>query len=54
VSRDVIRELIEKKTSKVIKNLPDNEAGWAVHYAFFAPAGFTDAARSFVRSTTGS
>jgi AAA+ ATPase superfamily predicted ATPase len=45
VRRNVVRELIEKKTPKVIKSLPDTGAGWTMHYAFFARAGFTDAAR---------
>lgn len=45
VRRSVIRELIETKTSKVLESLPDAGAGWAVHYAFFARAGFTDTAR---------
>jgi AAA+ ATPase superfamily predicted ATPase len=43
--RSVIRELVETKTPKVLKELPDGE-GWKVHYAFFARAGFTDAARA--------
>ncbi len=46
VRRDVIRELIETKTSKVLKDLPEGGEGWLVHYAFFARAGFTDAART--------
>ncbi len=39
VARPVIRELVEK-TSLVV---PGDD--WQVHYAFFARAGFTDAAR---------
>jgi len=45
VGRSVIRELVETKTPKVLKELPGGE-GWKVHYAFFARAGFTDAARA--------
>ena len=45
VRQSVIRELVETKTPKVLKELPDGE-GWKVHYAFFARAGFTDAARA--------
>jgi hypothetical protein len=45
VKRDVVRELIEEKTPLVLKTLPDAGEGWAVHYAYFARAGFTDAAR---------
>ncbi len=46
VRRDVIRELIETKTPKVLKDLPEGGQGWSVHYAFFGRAGFTDAART--------
>ncbi len=46
VKRNVVPELIAKKTPKVLKLLPDDGAGWTVHYAFFARAGFTDAARA--------
>ena len=45
VKRDVVRELIDKKTPLVLKTLPDAGEEWCVHYAFFARAGFTDAAR---------
>jgi hypothetical protein len=38
--------LIEEKAPRVLKELPDGGAGWAVHYAFFARAGFTDAAQA--------
>ena len=50
VGRDVVRELMEKKTPKVLKALPDAGEGWSVHYAFFARAGFTDAARTEAES----
>jgi len=46
VKRDVIRELIETKTPKVLQTLPEGSQGWQVYYAFFARAGFTDAARA--------
>ena len=45
VRRSVIRELVDTKTPRVLKVLPDGE-GWKVHYAFFARAGFTGAARA--------
>ncbi len=45
VGQDVVRELIEVKTPKVLKALPGEGEGWRVHYAFFARAGFTAAAR---------
>jgi hypothetical protein len=46
VGRSVIRDLIESKAPKVLKDLPGEGQGWQVHYAFFARAGFTDAARA--------
>jgi len=46
VGRDVIRALIQEKTPKVLKTLPEMGNGWTVHYAFFARVGFTDAARA--------
>jgi AAA+ ATPase superfamily predicted ATPase len=46
MSRAVVRELLEAKTPKVLKDLPDERAGWRVRHAFFARAGFTDAARA--------
>ena len=53
VKRDVVRELIGAKTPKVLKTLPDAGEGWAVHYAFFARAGFTDAACGEAESVGG-
>jgi len=50
VSRWVVRELVEVKTPKVLRALPDGGAGWAVHYALFARAGLTDAAQEEARS----
>ena len=47
VPRSVVRELIEEKTPRVLKGLPDAGAGWTVHYAFFARAGLTTAAQEF-------
>jgi hypothetical protein len=45
VGRSVIRDLLETKTPKALRDLPGEGAGWHVHYAFFSRAGFTDAAR---------
>ena len=45
VSRQVITELIEKKTPKLLQSLPDKGAGWEVHYAFFGRHSFTTAAK---------
>ena len=46
VGRAPLRELIETKTPKVLTALPDTGTGWTVHYAFFARAGFTEAAQA--------
>jgi hypothetical protein len=46
VGRDVIAKLIAQKTPRVLQALPDQGAGWHVHYAFFARAGFTEAAQA--------
>ena len=46
VGRAVVRELVEAKTPKVLAALPERGAGWTVHYALFARAGFTEAARA--------
>jgi hypothetical protein len=46
VSRSVVRELIEKKSPRVLRRLPGEDVDWTVHYAFFARAGFTEAAQA--------
>jgi len=46
VGRNVIRELIQEKAPKALQALPETGKGWQVHYAFFARAGFTEAARA--------
>lgn len=42
----IVRELIETKTPKVLKLLPEEGDGWHVHYAFFSRSGFTDDGRA--------
>jgi len=50
VRRDVIRNLLEEKSPRLLRDLADAIGeGWTVHYAFFARAGFTDAARSLAQ-----
>jgi hypothetical protein len=44
IDRQIVRELIEKKTPKVIQSLPDSGTGWRVHYVFFSRGGVTPAA----------
>jgi AAA+ ATPase superfamily predicted ATPase len=46
VDRAVITELIEKKTPRVLRSLPDKGDGWTVHYAFFGRSDFTAAAQA--------
>ena len=46
IRRQVVRELIETKTPKVLKQLPEKGDGWRVHYAFFSRSGFTAEARA--------
>ncbi|MCE7989763.1 MAG: ATP-binding protein [Caldilinea sp. CFX5] len=45
LDRQVIRELIEEKAAKVRRDLAETGTTWQLHFAFFARAGFTDAAR---------
>lgn len=44
VSRQIVRELIDRKVPLVTCDLPAEGAGWQIHYALFARAGFTAAA----------
>ena len=45
VDRGVIRELVDK-TPKVVPAAGGSDTAWQVHYAYFARAGFTEAARA--------
>ena len=53
VDRQVVRELIEEKGPTVRSELPDKGAGWTLHYAVFARAGFTDAAIAEINARGG-
>jgi hypothetical protein len=50
VGQDIVREMVERKAPLVLQALPAAGEGWAVHYAFFARAGFTEAARSLAQT----
>ncbi len=50
IDRRVVRELVEKKTSKVLKDMSVSGDDWRVHYVFFARRGFTDAARAYAEA----
>jgi AAA+ ATPase superfamily predicted ATPase len=43
VAREVLTELIDKKTPKVLKVLPEAGDKWTVHHGLFSRAGFTPA-----------
>lgn len=45
IDRETVRELIYDKAPKVLNNLTAHSIQWKVYFAFFARAGFTDAAR---------
>lgn len=45
LDRQVVRELLEQKAPKLLRELPGGGADWAVRYAYFARAGFTAEAR---------
>jgi len=49
VSRQIVRELIEKKTPQVIRDLPGQAEEWRVHFAFFVRTSFTVAAEEELR-----
>ena len=53
VDRQVVRELVEAKTSLVLKDLPDSGEGWQVHYALFGRNGFTPAAKAEMDKYSG-
>jgi len=44
VDRQVVRELIERKTPLVLRDLPDQGRDWNVHHILFGRKGFTPAA----------
>ena len=50
IRRRIVCELIETKTPKILKQLPEEGAGWQVHYAFFSRSGFSEKARSLSNS----
>jgi hypothetical protein len=49
----IVRDLIEVKTPKVLKILPEMGEGWQVHYAFFSRNGFTEAASALANEYDG-
>lgn len=53
IDRQIVREIIEKKTPKVLQNLPDGGTGWRVHYAIFSRRGVTPAAKAELQRFDG-
>lgn len=49
VPRQVVSELVEDKTPKVLATLPGGQTAWKVYHAVFAQAGFTEAAEAMAR-----
>jgi hypothetical protein len=47
VDRSAMRELLERKGSRISKKMGDD---WTLHYAFFAREGFTDSAAAWARA----
>lgn len=53
VGREIVRELVEQKTPRVLADLPGGAGAWAVHYALFTRVGLTDAAAQELRAHGG-
>ena len=53
VDRQIVRELIEQKTPKVLVALPDGGADWRIHHAIFARGEVTPAAQAELRKLGG-
>lgn len=53
VDKQIVRELIERKTPLVLRDLPDQGEGWKVHYVLFARKGFTLAAGTEMNKVNG-
>lgn len=45
MDRQVVRDLVEIKTPRVLKDLAPYGGEWQVHYAFFSRRGITEAAQ---------
>jgi AAA+ ATPase superfamily predicted ATPase len=53
VSRQVVRDLIEQKASRLKRDLPDDGEGWQISYAVFSRAGLTEAALDTLGAQSG-
>ena len=50
VGRQVVRELLEEKSPRLLQDLPDAGEGWKVGHALFARAGSAGVARSLAQA----
>lgn len=50
LAREVVNDLVEKKTPLLLRALLEEGRGWSAHYALFSRAGFTPAARSLAET----
>ncbi len=53
VSRQIVRDLIERKGPRTQNDLPHEGEGWAIHYALFSRMGFTEAAVAEMQARNG-
>lgn len=53
VNRQVVRELIERKTLRLRRDLTDAGEGWDIFYAIFSRAGFTESAAAELQAHAG-
>jgi AAA+ ATPase superfamily predicted ATPase len=53
VNRQVVKELTERKTPLVLRDLPNQGKGWKVHHILFARKGFTPAAVTEMNQVDG-
>jgi len=53
IDRQVARELIDKKTSLMLLDLPQMGQGWKVHHVLFGRQGFTEAAKTEMKKAGG-
>ena len=53
IDRQIVRELAEQKTPKVLATLPQSGENWRVHYAIFTPGEITPAALAEMQKLGG-
>ncbi len=49
IGRGTLRDLVEKKTAKVLAELPHDPQDWTVHHVFFARLGFSSSAQQYAQ-----